>query len=149
MNDTIKTMAEDARSNATAAFAKAGAGAQEAMEKGKQIAADAAEFHKGNIEAVVESTRVAFKGMEAEVQQRATFAKQSFDTAAATVKSLSSAGSPTDFFRIQGDYLRSSVDALVGEVSRSTEASLKLAGEVAQPIQNRVALAADRMKVAA
>ena len=149
MNDTIKTMTDDVQTNAKAAFTKMSDGAKDAMEKGKKVAADAADFHKGNLEAMVESTRIAAKGFETMVQQRAAFAKQSFDTTAATMKSLVAAGSPTEFFRIQGDYVRTSVDAMVGELSRSTEASLKLAGEIAQPIQNRLALAADRMKVAA
>ena len=38
---------------------------------------------------------------------------------------------------------------MVAETSKNTEAMLKLAGEVAQPISNRLALAADRFKAAA
>ena len=51
--------------------------------------------------------------------------------------------------KLQADYLRGAFDALVAETSRSTEASLKLAGDVAKPLQNRMALAAEKVKVAA
>lgn len=149
MNETITSMANEAQDKARSTFAAASQGAKDAMEKGQQAATDAVEFHKGNIEAMVESTRIAAQGFQSMAQARAAFAKQSFDTTTATVKSLATVGSPTDFFRLQGDYLRTSMDALVGEMSRETEASLKLAGEIAQPIQNRVALAMAKAKVAA
>jgi hypothetical protein len=38
---------------------------------------------------------------------------------------------------------------MVAQTSRGTEATLKLAGDVAQPISNRVAVAAEKMKVVA
>jgi len=57
--------------------------------------------------------------------------------------------SPTEFVKLQSDYLRTTFDALIAETSRSTEAMLKLAGEVAQPISSRVALAAEKVKIAA
>lgn len=149
MNDAIKTMTDKAQADAKVAFEKASEGAKTAMEKGKVAFADMNEFTKGNVEAMVESTRIAFQGFEAMAQQRAAFAKQSFDATAAHVKSLVELRSPTDFFKAQGDYVRTSVDALVAETSRSTEAALKLAGEIAQPIQNRFALAAEKVKAAA
>jgi phasin family protein len=57
--------------------------------------------------------------------------------------------SPTELMKLQADYFRSSFDALVAQTSRTTEAQLKLAGEIAQPLQNRFALAAEKLKVAA
>ena len=41
------------------------------------------------------------------------------------------------------------VDAMVAETSKSTELMLKLANDVAQPISNRVALAAEKVRAAA
>ena len=49
--------------------------------------------------------------------------------------------------RIDGDAL--AFDGAVAHASHSTEAMLKLAGEIAQPISNRVAVMADRVKSAA
>ena len=40
-------------------------------------------------------------------------------------------------------------DAMVQQTSRNTEAMLKLAGEVVQPLSNRAALAAEKLKIAA
>ena len=52
-------------------------------------------------------------------------------------------------FKLQSDYVRSAFDSIVAETSKNTEAMLKLAGEVAQPISNRVAVAAEKVKIAA
>ncbi|WP_375272469.1 phasin family protein [Sphingomonas sp.] len=138
MTDTMQNTAETMQANA-----------QDAMSKGKQAFDDMTAFGQGNVEAMVESTRVAVKGMEAMAQARAAFAKQSFETTVQTLKSMSEVRSPADLFKLQGAYLRNSMDALVAETSRSTEATLKLVGEIAQPIQNRVALAAEKVRTAA
>jgi phasin family protein len=138
MTDTMQNTAETMQANA-----------QDAMGKGKQAFEDMTSFGQGNVEAMVESTRVAFKGLEAMTQARAAFAKQSFDATVQTLKSMAEVRSPADLFKLQGEYLRSSMDALVAETSRSTEATLKLVGEIAQPIQNRVALAAEKVRSAA
>ncbi|MFX7060050.1 phasin family protein, partial [Acinetobacter baumannii] len=67
----------------------------------------------------------------------------------AALKSFASVKSPTELFQLQSDYARSSFDALVAETSKTTEAMLKLAGEVFQPISNRFAVAAEKIKTAA
>ncbi len=138
MTDTMQNTAETMQAKA-----------EDAMGKGKQAFADMTAFGQGNVEAMVESTRVAFKGMEAMTQARAAFAKQSFDATVQTLKSMAEVRSPADLFKLQGEYLRTSMDALVAETSRSTEATLKLVGEIAQPIQNRVAIAAEKVRTAA
>ena len=54
--------------------------------------------------------------------------------------------SPTDFMSVQAEYLRAQFDATIADFSKSTEFYLKLAGEIAQPVQNRYAAAADKVK---
>ena len=54
-----------------------------------------------------------------------------------------------EFAKLQGDFTRQSFDAMVAHGSRSAEAMLKLAGEIAQPFSSRLAVAADKFKVAA
>ncbi|HVJ01836.1 MAG TPA: phasin family protein, partial [Sphingomonas sp.] len=57
--------------------------------------------------------------------------------------------SPTEFFKLQSDYVRSAFDSYVAETSKTTEAVLKLAGDAAQPISNRFAVAVEKAKVVA
>ena len=72
-----------------------------------------------------------------------------FEEATAAFKTLASVKSPTEFMKLQSDFVRGAFDAMVAETSRSTETMLKLAGEVAQPISNRMAVAAEKMKTPA
>ena len=149
MDATIKDAAATAQAQAKTMFAEANERAKGAMEKGAKSFEDMNEFAKGNVEAVVESARIYAKGLETLGQDAAAFAKKSFEDATAAFKTLSTVKSPTEFLKLQSDYARTSFDALVAETSRSTEKMVKLASEVAQPISNRVALAAEKMKVAA
>ncbi|MEH3046091.1 phasin family protein [Sphingomonas adhaesiva] len=153
MNETVTNIADNfagkAQDQARAMFAQANEQTRSTMEKGKKVAEDMAEFGKGNIEAVVESARIAAKGIETFGKDGAAFARARYESTAETVRAMASVKSPTELMQLQADYLRSAFDAVVAEASRSTEASLKLAGEIAAPLQNRLAIATDKIKAAA
>ena len=147
--EAIMETIENLTAKTQTAFADATAQAKGAVEKGQKMFEDANEFGKGNIEAMVESSKIAVRGFEALGQDAAAFAKKSFEEATVAAKTMTSVKSPTELMKLQADYARSAFDALVQQTSRNTEAMLKLAGEVAQPLSNRVALAAEKMKVVA
>lgn len=146
--DTTATI-DTATDKTQAMFADANDRAKGAMEKGAKFFSEVTEFGKGNVEALVESSKIAARGLETMGQDAATYAKTSFEGATAAMRTFATVKSPTEFMKLQADYARQAFDAMVAQTSRSTEASLKLAGEVAQPISNRVAIAADKMKIAA
>ncbi len=123
--------------------------AKGAMEKSAKMAEDFVAFGKGNIEALVESSKIAAKNVEALGQEAAEYAKTSFESATEAAKTLAAAKSPTEFMKLQGDYARTAFDTMIAEGSRSTERMLKMFGEFAQPISNRVAVATDKMKTSA
>ncbi|MGN6269585.1 MAG: phasin family protein [Sphingomonas sp.] len=145
MNDTVKK----ATAKAETLFAEFNDRAKAAMEKGSKAFEEFNDFAKGNVEAVVESSTIAAKGFEAFGQDAAEYGRKSFENATAAVKAFAGAKSPTDFFKLQSDYVRSAFDALVAETSKNSEALLKLAGDVAQPLSNRAAVAVEKIKVAA
>jgi phasin family protein len=146
---TIQNAAETATDKGQAIFADVSERTKAAAEKSQKLLAEVAEFNKGTLEAFVESSKIAARGFEAMGQDAAAYAKTSFEGASQAVKTLATVKSPTEFLRLQAEFTRSAFDALVAHTSRSTEASLKLAGEVAQPISNRVALMVDKVKIAA
>lgn len=145
MNDTIKEAAEKGQ----AYFAEFSAKAKAAAEKGAKAFEDINEFGKGNVEALVESGKIAAKGFETLGQDYADYARKQFEGTTAALKSFAAVKSPTEFFKLQADFVRGQFDSFVAESSKSTEAVLKLAGDVAKPISNRVALAAEKIKVVA
>ncbi|PXA88794.1 phasin [Nostoc sp. 3335mG] len=123
--------------------------AKAAMEKGAKGFEEMNEMAKGNIEAMVESSRIAAKGLETLGQEMAEYGRKSFEHATSTAKTLATVKSPTEFMKLQSDFVRQSFDSFVAEASKATEMMIKLAGDAAQPISNRVAVAADKVKVAA
>ncbi len=86
------------------------------------------------------------QGAESLGQELADYGKKSFETASATMKSLATVKSPTEMFQIQSDFAKSSFDSAIAEASKLSEAWLKLAGEVIQPLSSRYAIAAEKIK---
>jgi hypothetical protein len=143
--ETIETNVAKAQ----AFFADFNDRAKGAVEKSTALIAEANEFAKGNVEAIVESSKIAATGLQSFGQDAAEYSRKSFESATAAMKTLSTVKSPTDFFKLQSDYFRTSFDSYVAEASKNTEALIKLAGEAAQPLSSRVALAAEKAKIAA
>ena len=123
--------------------------AKASFEKTQKFAAEFGDFNKGNIEAMVESGKIAAKGLETMGQDAAEYTRRSFEGMTATIKSLATVKSPTEFMKLQGDYMRTAFDSAVAQSSKNTEAMIKLASDVAQPISSRFAVAVEKVKMAA
>jgi phasin family protein len=145
MNATIQEAADKGQ----AYFADLNTRAKTAFEKGSKAIEDMNEFAKGNVEAVVESSKIAAKGLETLGQGYAEYSRRSFEGATAVLKNLAAVKTPAEFLQLHTDFVRGQFDSIVAETSKNTEAFIKLAGDVAQPISNRVAVAAEKIKVAA
>jgi phasin family protein len=145
MNDTIKDVTEKGQAYIADITAKA----KTAAEKGTKAVEEMTEFSKGNVEALVESGKIAAKGLETLGQGYADYARKSFESTTAAFKTFAGVKSPTDFFKLHSEFVKGQFDSIVAETSKNTEAMIKLAGDVAQPISNRVAIAAEKLKIAA
>ena len=144
--DTVNAAADTAADKGRALFADWNSRGKDALEKSTKAWDELGAFYRGNIEAMVESSRIAAKGFESFGQHAAELTRKSLEDATAAAKTMSQTKSPTEFMKLQGDLARSAFDAMVAETSRSTETMLKLAGDVAQPMASRLAVAADKMK---
>jgi phasin family protein len=132
-----------------AAFGDINERAKAAAEKSAKLVEEFADLTRGNVEALVASSKIAAKGVETMSQDAAEYSRKSFEEASAVLKSFAEVKSATDFFKLQGDYARSAFDAAVAESARVSETVLKLAGEVAEPINSRYTVAAERVKTLA
>ena len=144
--DTAQAFAAGADDKMQAFFGGASERAKGAYEKGLKMTEEFTEFQKGNVEALVEAGKLAAKGAESLGQEAADYARKSFESSTAAFKTFASAKSPTELFKLQGDYMKSSFEAAIAESTKVTEAWLKLAGEIAQPWSNRVAVAVEKVK---
>ena len=135
----------DSNITVTGAFA----GSFQDPAKGQEIAKEAVEFSKGNLEAMVEAGKIAAKGGEAIAQDLAAYAKQSFTDTTAAAKRYAEVKTPADFFQLQTELTKTAFDTMVKQGSKTTELSVKLANDAFQPISNRIALAVSKLKSAA
>lgn len=119
------------------------------IERNTRVAEQFTELSKGNVEAIVASTKVVAKGLETVGQEVAEYSRKSFEDASAALKGFAEVKSATDFFRLQSDFVRSQFDGFVTESSKLSETMIKLAGDVAEPLASRYSVAAERVKAAA
>lgn len=122
---------------------------KDAQEKAKTAFGDAGSFTKGNVEAMVESSKILASGLQDMTKGYVEETKSSFETMSADVKDLVSVKSPTEFFEKQSALMRKNFDAAVAASSKNSEAMLKLVNEAFQPISTRVSLAVEKIKTAA
>jgi len=133
----------------TAVLGDVNARAKTAFEKSAKIVEEIADLTRGNVEALVASSKVAAKGVETLSQEAAEYSRKSFEEASTALKSIVEVKSATDLFKLQGDFARAAFDAAVAESARLSEAMLKIAGDVAEPITSRYTVAAERVKTLA
>ncbi|MEP5938055.1 MAG: phasin family protein [Erythrobacter sp.] len=135
---TAKDMAADVQSRAKTAFAKS-----------SELASEVGEFNKGNLEAVVESGKIFFAGVQEIGSEQIATGKTVVETVTADVKKMTSVKSPTELVQMQGELARRNFDAVVSFGSKNTEAWVKLYNDAFAPISSRVSVATEKFSKAA
>jgi phasin family protein len=123
--------------------------AKAAFEKSQAAFGDAGEFAKGNVEAVVTSTKILAAGVKTMGEAYVAETKSAYETMTADIKELAAVKSPTEFFELQSKLMRKNFDAAVATGSKKSEETLKLVNEAFQPISTRLSLAMEKIKQAA
>jgi phasin family protein len=145
---TMKNEANKIADNVQALFGEANERTRAQIERNTRIAEELTDLGRGNVEALVASTKVVAKGVEKIGQEVTEYSRKSFEEASAALKAFAEVKSPTDFFRLQSEFARTQFDSLVGETSRLSETMIKLAGDVAEPLAGRYTVAAEKVKAA-
>ncbi len=126
-------------------FADAGARSQDLVTKSRHATEEMTELAKANVEAIAEAARIAAAGAKSIGQDVIASSRTGFEHASEAIKTLADAKSPTEYFQLQSELMRSSFDRMVSESSKLTEQVVKLAGEAIQPISNRASVNAERV----
>ena len=135
---TAKDMAAQMQTRAKAGFEKAG-----------EMTSQVTDFHKANIEALVESGKILASGMQDMGRTYVEEAKTAADTVQDDVKKMAAIKSPTEFFQLQGEIARRNFDAMVATTSKNTEMMMKLVNEAFAPISSRASVATEKFSKAA
>ncbi len=152
MNEIIETgkkFAEETKAKIETAYADFNEKAKAGVEKSTKALEEISDLAKGNVEALVESGKIAAKGVETLSQEAVDYGRKSFEKATSSFKSFSSVKTPTEFFQLQSQLFATSFDDFAKEAAKGSEALLKLAGDVAQPLAARVSIVTDKVKTLA
>lgn len=133
-----KDMVADVQTKLEAAYAKTG-----------ELAGEVNEFSKANLEAVVESGKIFFAGLQELGREDIENGKDALETVTADMKKMAAAKTPTEFMQLQGELVRRNFDAAVSFGSKRTEALVKLYNDAFAPLSTRVSVAAEKIKLAA
>ena len=152
--DTIMATAKKAQNTdftkaAKEAFADAQTRAKTAFAKTGELASDVTEFNKSNVEAVVESGKIFFAGMQDLGRDQFAATKNVVETVQDDFKKVAAVKSPTELMQLQGEFARRNFDAAVSFGSKNTEALVKLYNDAFAPLSSRMSVAAEKIKKAA
>jgi phasin family protein len=134
----IKTVLADVQERAKAAY-----------EKSTAAAGEMTEFTKGNVEAVVTSSKILASGLQDLGKTYVDESKTAFETLTTDAKALAAVKTPTDFFKLQSELMRRNFDTFVATGSKHSEEMVKLANEAFAPLSTRMSLAMEKAKLAA
>jgi phasin family protein len=143
--DAIK----DGVTGAVAGLAKTQAEVHANMEKVMKSAEDFVSFGQGNVEAFVKSGQIWAAGVQTLSKSFAATAQAQMDAAVSTMKALAGVKSLKDAVELQTSLARSSVETVMAETGKLTDASMKLAEQAIAPITARVTLAVEKFARAA
>lgn len=153
LKDTIMTKAKTTAADFTVQMKDGLAAAQErakaAYDKGTELAAEMGEFSKGNLEAVVESGKILASGVQTIARTQFEDAKSAVETMTGDLREMAAVKSPTDFVQLQGKIASRNFDAAVAQLSKTTEAWVKLANDSFAPLSSRAAVAMEKVRKAA
>ncbi|MBA4807524.1 TIGR01841 family phasin [Brevundimonas sp.] len=149
MADTAETVKKTVEQNAAKAqaqvqaqaadFQAAGAKAlREGIDKSVASLSELNAHGKKNLDAMVESATVAQKGAEALSQQALGFAKTNWEESVAASKELSTARSVQEFFELQTNWAKKSMERYMAELTRTNEIVTSTVKDSLKPINERV-----------
>ena len=125
-------------------FADATGRGEELAKRSRKAAEELADITRANVDALVESGKIATSGAQSIGQQVLAKGRDTVDQAANTVRALAEAKTPADVLQVQSDFFRSAFDRFVEESATLTESLVKVAGEAFEPISTRASQNVER-----
>jgi len=145
--DVKKLVTDTAAQGAAQARKLMDEGAAQATKTAENVfkaAEEAAEFGRGNFEAVTKATQLYVAGIQDLGRQYFAVAQSLADQAMETAKALSTVKSLKEAADLQSTLARTTVEKTMAESVKLQEATLKLAEQSMAPITARVTLAVEK-----
>jgi len=135
-NDAVNQTIEQMTSASNEAF-------KEGFEKSLKSVDELNAFQKENVEAIVASATAAGKNAEVLNTNAVAYAKTSMESAVAATKAMTTAKSVQDMIELQTDFVKSSMDMFMSEMTKTSELYAGAVKDVTKPINDRVAVSVE------
>lgn len=106
-------------------------------------------LNKANIDAVVQSSTLAAKGVESLSRELMSFAQAQLEANMAMTKKLFGVKTLREFFDVQNDFARQAFDKAMAEGAKMTEMTVKVSNEAMEPIQSQTNKSVEKVMKAA
>ncbi|WP_107713737.1 phasin family protein [Oceanicaulis sp.] len=140
---TAKNTAKDTIETMTTASNEA---LKDGFEKSMNAVNEFSAFQKDSVDAVIASSTSAAKSIEELNAANLAFAKKTMEDGMTAAKSMAGAKSVQELIEIQSDYTKSSMDALMAEMNKSSDLMSNLFKDSFKPINERFSAALELMQ---
>jgi phasin family protein len=134
---------------ATKGYDQAAAASREQLQKIFPQAAGSFDamtsFQRSNLEAFAAAGTIAAKGVEALSGELLDFNKKVVEDGAANAKRLFECKTMNELFAVQADLARAGFEQMIAQGNRFTDLAVKVANEIAAPLQERVGEAVGKL----
>lgn len=120
-----------------------------AYDKAAQFAAEMHELSKEKLAAFVESGKILSTGLQDIAKLAAEDGRAAVESATVDAKEFAAVRSPVEFVELQGKIVSRNFDVAAAQLSKATEAWVKLAGDVTAPLSSRVSITMEKVREAA
>ena len=115
---------------------------REAMEMGLKSVDAVATMSRGNVDAIVEASRVAAGAFEAISKEVADYSKQRVERTTSAARAMTQAQSLPELLQLQGDFARAEFAAAIAETTRLSQTVFATLGAIFEPLQQQAMAAA-------
>lgn len=139
---TISAQSEVAIAQAMATFEQMATKSREAMQQGLKTVDGITGMARGNVDALLESSRLAAGGFQAIAGEVAEFSKASLERTTSAAHALTMAKTAPELMQLQSEFARTQFNVAVGEVSKLSETMFRLMTEIFEPLQKQAVTSA-------
>lgn len=143
--DTAKKMVEDGTVQARAAVEKTMETANKTAADLMKAAEEAAEFSRGNLEALTKASQLYVTGVQDLSRQTMAMFQAFSEHAIEGVKAMSAMKSMKDAADFQASFTKTAFERAVNDTTKISEAAMKLAETSIEPISARMTLAMEKI----
>jgi len=151
--EQIENVVKASNEAATKQYEQAVKMAQEQVEKTSNAVFkgydEVTTLNKANVDAVVQASTIATKGVESLGRQFMSFAQTQLEANMAVTKKLFGAKTLREFFDAQSDFAKQNFDNLLAESAKMTEMTVKVSNEALEPIQSQTNKSVEKVMKAA